>query len=446
MAGPVSRPNARRSIAAKMPTCAWSGRGGSAGSVAGTVPAGCGSARKRRFAPPGELSDSFEFLAWSEQIVEQRVMWRRLLIVVAVMVIVVGGVAGWNALKAHYIRKFMAKNAARPQTVSTMTVGYSTWQPHVRAVGSLRAVHGVEISPQVAGMVVGVEFKSGSYAHAGQVLVRLNDAPDIAKLHSLQATAHFDLLTYQRDVIQYRAQAIGKATLDAATADWKSAVAQVKQQQALIAEETVRAPFAGRLGITTVNPGQYLQAGTSVVSLESLDPIFDDFMLPQGDLARIHLGQKVEVHTRAFPHATFIGRISSTDSRVDPSTRNFEAEATIANPRRLLRPGMFVRTVVDSGAKRRYLTVPQTAISYAPYGDTVFIVHPGKKPGGPATVELAFVTLGPTRGDQIAVVKGLKAGQIIVTSGQLKLKNGMAVAINNSVQPLNNPNPSPQEQ
>lgn len=376
---------------------------------------------------------------------DKRVMWRRLIIVLVAMAVVLGGVTAWNAIKAHFIHQFMVKNAAQPQTVSTTTVRYSWWQPQVSAVGSLRAVHGVEVTTQLAGMVESVDFTSGEYAHAGQVLVQLNAAPDIAQLHSLRAAAHYAALTHQRDILQYRAQAIGKATLDAATADWKSAEAQAAAQAALVAEKTVRAPFNGRLGITTVNPGEYLQPGTAIVSLESLDPIYDDFYLPQSDLSRIHIGELTHVTSDAFPGRNFTGRVTSIDSLVNPSTRNFEVEATVANPARALRPGMFVDTVVQSGKKQRYLTLPQTAIAYNPYGDTVFVVRKGAGPKAHATVEQVFVTLGPTRGDQVAVLKGIKDGDLIVTSGQLKLKNGSAVTINNSVQPLDNPNPSPQE-
>ncbi len=378
-------------------------------------------------------------------VVDKRVMWRRMVIVVLAMALVLGGVVAWNAVKAHFIRKFMAMNAAQPQTVSTVTARYSQWQPQMRAVGSLRAVHGVEVTTQLAGMVQSIDFRSGESVRAGQVLVQLNAAPDIAQLHALQAAAHYASLTYQRDVLQYKAQAIGKATLDAATANWKSAEAQKRAQAALVAEKTVRAPFNGRLGITTVNPGQYLQPGTAIVSLESLDPIFVDFHLPQGDLSRIHIGESTRVTAGAFAGQTFTGRVTSIDPLVDPSTRNFEVEATIQNPQRLLRPGMFVNTEVDAGHKRNYLTLPQTAITYNPYGDTVFVVHPAAGPKAHPTVEQVFVTLGPTRGDQVAVLKGIRVGDVIVSSGQLKLKNGSAVLINNSVQPLDEANPSPQE-
>ncbi len=365
----------------------------------------------------------------------KNVMRRRLVIVLVSMGVVLGAVVAWNHIKAHFIAQFMAKNASMPQTVSTAVVHYSTWQPHITSVGSLRAVHGVEVSPQVAGMVVSVDFTSGSYAHAGQALVHLNDTPEVAQLRSLQATAHYDWLTYQRDVSQYKAQAIGKAVLDAATANWKSAEAQRKAEAALIAELTIRAPFNGRLGITTVNPGQYLQAGAAVTALESLDPIYVDFKLPQIDLSRVRVGQTVHVTTSAFPGSVFTGRVTSIDSEVDPATRNFEAEATIANPQRRLMPGMFVDAAVQSGAPRHYLTLPQTAISYNPYGDTVFVVKRGAKSAAKPTVRQVFVTLGPTRGDQVAVLKGLSAGEQIVTSGEMKLKNGTPITVSNSVRP-----------
>lgn len=375
----------------------------------------------------------------------KNVMGRRLAIVLVAMAVVIGLVVGWNLLKAHFMHKFMAKNAAAPQTVSTAVAEYSTWQPEIKSVGSLRAVRGVEVTTQVAGLVTHIEFKSGADVRAGQPLVQLYDDPDIATLKSLTAVAHLAKLTYQRDVIQYQAQAIGKAVLDAATSNWKSAEAQQAAQAALISEKTIRAPFNGRLGITTVNPGQYLTAGEPIVNLESLDPLYVDFMLPQDDLSHIEVGQTVHVSADAFPGAVFTGRVASIDPAVDPSTRNFEVEAVVNNGERRLKPGMFVRTAVESGAPQRYLTLPQTAISYNPYGDTVFVVRRAKDSADP-TVTQVFVTLGPTRGDQVAVLKGLAAGAEIVTSGQLKLKNDTPIAINNSVQPLSAPNPTPQEQ
>jgi len=373
-------------------------------------------------------------------------MRRRLVIVLALVIVLVGGAVGFNMVKAHFIKLAMAQNATLPQTVSTATAEYSDWQPQVQAVGSLRAIHGVEVTTEVAGLVRQVAFKSGTDARVGQTLVQLNADPDIAQLQALQAEANLAALTYHRDYIQYQAQAIGKAQLDTDAANLKSTREQEAAQAALVAKKTVRAPFGGRLGITTVNPGQYLNPGDPIVTLESVDPIYVDFRLPQDNLSRVAVGQTVHVKTDTFPGNDFVGKITSIDPLVDPSTRNFRAEAIVRNPEHKLLPGMFVRTTVDAGTQQRYLTLPQTAVTYNPYGQTVFLVRNPAKPGGHPTAELTFVTLGPTRGDQVAVVKGLKEGDVVVSTGQLKIKNGTELAVNNSVLPLNEPNPAPQEQ
>lgn len=372
-------------------------------------------------------------------------MRRRLAIVLVLVIVLVGGAVGFNMVKAHFIKLAMAQNATLPQTVSTATAEYSDWQPQVQAVGSLRAIHGVEVTTEVAGLVRQVAFRSGTDARPGQTLVQLNADPDIAQLQALQAEANLAALTYHRDYIQYQAQAIGRAQLDTDAANLKSTREQEAAQAALVAKKTVRAPFGGRLGITTVNPGQYLNPGDPIVTLESVDPIYVDFRLPQDNLSRVAVGQTVHVKTDTFAGSDFVGKITSIDPLVDPSTRNFQAEALVRNPEHKLLPGMFVRTTVDAGSQQRYLTLPQTAVTYNPYGQTVFLVRNPTKPGGHPTAELTFVTLGPTRGDQVAVVKGLKAGDVVVSSGQLKIKNGTELAVNNSVLPLNEANPAPQE-
>jgi membrane fusion protein, multidrug efflux system len=246
--------------------------------------------------------------------------------------------------------------------------------------------------------------------------------------------------------VQYEAQAISKAQLDADAADLKAKRAQVASQAALVAKKSLRAPFAGRLGITTVNPGQYLNTGDKVVTLQAIDPIYADFKLPQQQLARISTGQTVTLTIDAFPGVSFVGKINAIDPRVDSSTRNFQAEATVGNADRRLLPGMFARVAVAAGGVQRYLTLPQTAITYNPYGTTIFIAQ--KKAGTPETLvgQQVFVTLGPTRGDQVAVLKGVKDGDIVVTSGQLKLINGTPLKVDNQTLPRDDPNPTPQEQ
>ncbi|MGA7538791.1 MAG: efflux RND transporter periplasmic adaptor subunit [Steroidobacteraceae bacterium] len=369
----------------------------------------------------------------------------RLVIVLAVVIFLVGGAVGFKMFVARKISEAMAQNASLPQTVSTATAAYSEWQPEVTAVGSLRAIHGVEVTTEVAGLVREVDFKSGSDARTGQTLVQLNADPDVAQLQALTAEANLAALVYHRDLIQYQAQAISRSQLDTDSANLKSTREQEAAQAALVAKKTIRAPFAGRLGITTVNPGQYLNPGDPIVTLESVDPIYVDFRLPQDDLSTVTVGQTVHVTADAFPGNAFQGKITSIDPLVDPSTRNFEAEATIGNPGHKLLPGMFVRTTVDAGAKVSYLTLPQTALTYNPYGETVYLVRKPKGSGGHPTAELTFVTPGPTRGDQVAIVKGLKAGDVVVSSGQMKIKNGTPLAVNNSVLPLEKANPTPQE-
>jgi membrane fusion protein, multidrug efflux system len=373
-------------------------------------------------------------------------MRRRLIIVLVAVGVLLSAVVGFNLFKAHIVRSIMAKNAQPPQVVTTARAGFSEWQPEVTAVGSLRAVHGVEVTTEVAGLVRSIKFRSGDEVKSGQVLVELNADSDIAQLHSFEAAADLSATAYARDQMQYEAEAISKAQLDSDAADLKSRRAQAAAQAALVAKKTLRAPFDGRLGITTVNPGQYLNPGDKVVTLQSVDPIYVDFRLPQQQLSRVSVGQTVRLTTDAFDGTIFEGKITAIDPRVDSATRNFQAEALIGNPERRLMPGMFARVSVLAGKSQRYLTLPQTSITYNPYGATVFTVQKSTHTGGALVAQQSFVTVGPTRGDQVAVLDGLKEGDVVVTSGQLKLKNGTPVTPDNRIQPSNDPNPTPQEQ
>jgi membrane fusion protein (multidrug efflux system) len=375
------------------------------------------------------------------------VMRRRLIIVVLAAGVLLAAIVGFNTWKANFVAKLRLKNSAPPQTVTAATAESSDWQPEVSAVGSLRAVRGVDVTTEVTGLVRALRFKSGDDAQSGQVLVELNADAEIAQQHALEAAADLSSTVYERDKAQYEVQAISKAQLDADAADLKNKRAQAAAQAALVAKKTLRAPFAGRLGITTVNPGQYLNTGDKVVTLQAVDPVYVDFKLPQQQLAVITNGQAVNLTADAFAGVKFAGKITAIDPRVDAGTRNFQAEATIPNPERRLMPGMFARVAVLAGDIKRYVTLPQTSITYNPYGATVFLAQ--KKPGGTGNELIAqqsFVTLGPTRGDQVAVLRGVKEGDLVVTSGQLKLNNGTPLIINNSVQPANDPDPSPQEQ
>jgi len=373
------------------------------------------------------------------------VMRRRLIVVLVSAGILLGLVVGWNMLKGYFIAKALAGNASPPQTVSTTIARFSDWQPEVTSVGSLRAYRGVDVTTEVAGLVRTLNFKSGEDARSGAVLVELIADSDIAQLHALQAAADLAQTTYNRDKVQFDAQAISQATLDADAADLKNKRAQAEAQAALVAKKTLRAPFAGRLGITTLNPGQYLNPGDKVVTLQAIDPVLVDFRVPQVQLARISVGQVILLTTDAFPKQTFEGKVTAIDPRVDPATRNFQVEASVTNSDRKLLPGMFAHVAVQSGAIQHFLTLPQTAITYNPYGATVFVALKSQD-GKSLTAQQVFVTVSGTRGDQAAVSSGIKEGDQVVTTGQLKLKNGTALEIDNSVVPKDDPNPTPQEQ
>lgn len=340
------------------------------------------------------------------------------------------------------IKHFMS-NQSQAATVSVTEVKYAPWEPNLKASGSIRAVRGVNVTTELAGMVQDIYFTPGATVQEKTVLAQLKANSDIAQLQSLEANATLAAITYRRDKAQYAAQAISKATLDNDEGNLKSLQAQVAQQTAIVEKKTIRAPFTGRLGISRINPGQYLNAGDTVVTLQQLDPLYIDFFMPQGALRRLTLGQSVKIKVDSFPDKVFSGKITTINPIVESNTRNVEIEATTANPTLELVPGMFVSVEVATGEPGQVLTLPQTAISFNPYGDIVYVVNkPSDKKKNTFTVTQHFVTTGETRGDQIQILEGLKEGDTVVTSGQLKLKNGSQVAINNSVVPSNNPAPT----
>ena len=327
-----------------------------------------------------------------------------------------------------------------PQAVSTTTAGLQEWQPQTQAVGSLRAVNGADLSLEVSGVVDQIDFNSGDDVAAGATLLRLRADDDAAKLQALQALADLAQVTYDRDVKQLQAQAASQATVDSDRFNLKNARAQVEQQQAMLDKKLLRAPFAGHLGIRAVDVGQYLNAGTVVVTLQALDPIYVDFFLPQQALDRIRIGQGISAKVDTYPDQQFPGKITAINPLVDTATRNVQVRATLGNPDRKLLPGMFATIDIETGSPEAYITLPQTAIAYNPYGSTVYLVDQN---GGARTARQTFVTTGATRGDQVAVLTGVKPGDEVVTAGQMKLHNGSPVAINNSVQPTDDPAPAP---
>jgi membrane fusion protein, multidrug efflux system len=376
-------------------------------------------------------------------------MFLPLLIIGICVVVALGAVLGLKYFGSKIGKKMMSAAAAAPQTVSTIQAASADWQSSIQSTGTLRAVRGADLSAQAAGVVDEIAFDSGLEVPAGKILLRLKPNDDYAKLQQLQAAAELAEQTYKRDQEQFAAQAISQANIDTDVSTLKSAHAQVAAQQALIEEKIVRAPFAGRLGIRQVDLGQYLTAGTAVVTLQALDPILIDFYVPQQALAKLRIGQAVTALVDTFPGQPFSGSLESINSKVDSGSRNVQVRASFHNADKRLVPGMFANVQILAGEKSASITLPQTAVTYNPYGDTVFIVEQhGVDDKGKANyaVQQRFVKLGGTRGDQVAVESGIKPGEIVVTSGQIKLRNNSTVIVNNDVTPDNDVNPSPPDE
>lgn len=383
---------------------------------------------------------------------------KRFVLMLLLVGLLVGGLVGFNLFKSLMLRKYLSASGEPPQTVSTIVATTSEWVPEFQAVGSLRAVRGVDISPEISGMVQQVFIHSGDRVHAGQGLLEMIHDVEAAQLKSLEASTELARITYGRDQAQLSVHAVSQAQVDADRADLQGKEAQLRQQQAILAKKTIVAPFGGRLGITTTNPGQYLNPGDKVVTLQQITPILADFTVPQQQVAKLKVGHKVQLQTDAWPGKVFPGEIAAISPQVDTTTRNISVEARLDNSGEILLPGMFGKIFWRYGEKQVLVTVPQSAITYNPYGATVFILkpapapkadaggetHPGPRPQWVA--EQVFVTTGATRGDQVAILSGLESGRTVVTSGQIKLKTGTPVFINNQLLPPNEPAPTPQEQ
>jgi membrane fusion protein (multidrug efflux system) len=376
-------------------------------------------------------------------------VWLRVTLVAIFLGVIAAGLIGFHQFKSHILKQVVASITSQLPTVATVKATTQDWQPELSATGTLRASDGADLSAEVAGIVGELYMHSGEDVQAGAVLMRLRPNDDDAKLEGLQATADLDQVTYQRDLRQLRAQGVAQATVDTDAGNLKNARAQVAAQQAQMAEKTVHAPFAGRLGVRQVDLGQYLAAGTTIVTLQALDPIFADFFLPQQALAQIKVGQAVTINADTYPGRNFPGAILAINPKVDPSSRMVQVRATLRNADRSLLPGMYVTVSVAAGAPRKLVTIPQTAVTYNPYGSLVYRIQRHAADAGgkdSLTVVQQFVTTGPTRGDQVAILKGLASGDEIVAAGQLKLRNNIGVLVNNAILPPDNPAPKTPDQ
>ncbi|MEI6082884.1 MAG: efflux RND transporter periplasmic adaptor subunit [Verrucomicrobiota bacterium] len=359
------------------------------------------------------------------------------------MFIMLGGVLLFVAAIGFYkytqIRKGMAMMQSMqmpPAAVTTVVVKRERWQPALRAVGSLKAVNGVAVSTDLPGIVAQLAFQSGAVVKKGDLLIKLDSQQEEAQLRSAEARRDLAKLNLDRQKELVASGAVSQSNLDTADSEYRQAAAAVDEARVLIARKNIVAPFDGRLGIRQVDLGQYLNVGAPIVQLESVDPIHVELAVPQQNLAQVAVGKKLRLKVTGLGDEQFEGEVTAIEPRLDEATRNVMVQGTVPNAAGKLQPGMFVDVEVFL-PEQDVLSIPASSISYAPYGDSVFIVKDGK------TVAQQFVKLGATRGDQITVVSGVKEGDEVVSSGAFKLRNGIPVQVNNSVQPSNDANPNP---
>jgi len=373
-------------------------------------------------------------------------MLKRMIVMLAATILIV---AALGFVKFKQIQTAIAQGAAfqpPPEAVTTIVASQQQWPDTLSAIGTVAAVRGVTVSADLPGVVDRVAFESGQSVTAGQTLAVLDTRQERAQLAAAEAQRDLARVNFERMEGLLNERVVSRAEFDRATADQRQAEARVGEIRAAIERKTIQAPFTGVLGLRQVNLGQYLSGGDALVTLQALNPIYVNFGVPQQAMAQVRAGRTVRVTADDLAGLEFAGPITAIDSIVDESTRNMQVQATLANPRGRLRPGMFVQTTVAVGASNAVVSLPASAIKYAPYGDSVFIVTDLTDPHGKTYrgVRQQFVKLGGARGDQIAIVSGVKPGEEVVTSGVFKLRNGAAVQINNKIQPGNNPKPKPE--
>ena len=408
-------------------------------------------------------------------------MKKRILFASIGLIIIIAILAGIKTLQIRSMIASGKKMVPPPETVTTTVARSETWSTDLAAVGTLNAVQGVTVACELAGKVVKIAFEPGAFVHKGDLLVSQDTASEQAQLRGAEAQAELTQSNLQRDVKMLAEKIISQADYDAALNAWQQALSQAQNIRATIAKKTIRAPFSGRLGIRQANLGQMLREGDAIVTLQTMNPIFADFALPQQQLARLRSGQPVRVTCDALPGLTSSGKVTAINPLVDSDTRNIKIEATLDNSLEKLRPGMFVNVALGLPARQQVLTIPATAVLYAPYGDSVFAVvdakdqkaqqdlkdkkdgkdkkgtqnkkeakdkkdrkGAGAKDGTGLVLQQQFVRLGEKRGDFVAVTSGLNQGETIVSTGVFKLRNGQAVLIDNKLAPPFQKSPTPE--
>jgi len=378
---------------------------------------------------------------------------KKYIVTILLMIVVVGLIyGGLIFFKVNQIMGFaqLAKSGAflpPPTAVTTTVAEKSQWQPTLETIGTVTAINGVTISTDLAGIVSKIAFESGSQVKAGDLLVQLNTDQEQAQLAQAEAQRDWTQITLTRNQELVAKKTVSQSDYDSATAQFHQAQATVDQFKALIARKTLRAPFAGVVGIRQINLGQYLNTGDAVVTLQSFDPIYVNFSLPQQNLSQLTVGQSVEINMDAYGDKVFPGKVTAINSLVDQNSRNVQIQATLPNSETQLRPGMYAKVKVVLPEAQEVVAIPSSSIHYAPYGDSVFIVSDLKSDDGKTFkgVKEQFVKLGQSKGDLTAIVSGLKPGDEVVTSGVFRLRSGEAIIVNNKATPGSETSPTPSD-
>jgi membrane fusion protein (multidrug efflux system) len=373
-------------------------------------------------------------------------MAKRMILMLVLVALAIGGLGYFKFKQVQGAMAAGANFKLPPTAVTTVVVKPEKWSSSFNVIGTMAAVQGVTVSADLPGTVDKIHFESGQRVKQGDVLVELDIRQEKAQLANMEAARDLAHINFGRMKQLVDQGVLAKSDYDSAVSTQKVSDAQVAEVNATIERKTIRAPFSGVLGIRQVNLGQYMPAGQAIVSLQTLDPIYANFGVPQQDVSQIKLGSVIHITSEDLKK-TYTGRVTAFDAVVNESTRNVQVQATLSNPGGKLHGGMFVQVDISTGADRQVISVPATAINYAPYGDSVFIVGDMKDPKGQTYrgVRQQFVKVSGSRGDQVAVVSGLNAGEEVVSSGVFKLRNGASVVVNNKVQPTNNPAPNPKD-
>jgi membrane fusion protein (multidrug efflux system) len=374
-------------------------------------------------------------------------MAKRMLFMLAVVIVVVAGLGFFKYRQIQTAIAMGSSFAPPPSAVTTVVAKTETWPSTLDVIGTTAAIQGVTVSADLPGSVAKINFESGQAVHAGDVLVELDTREERAQLAAAESDRDLAKINYGREQELVKEGVVPKSEYDTVAAQQKSTEAKVGEIKATIQRKTIRAPFSGVLGIRQINLGQYLAAGAPIVSLQALNPIYVNFGVPQQQAPLVKTGRILELSSDDVPGVEFKGRVTAIDSVVNEATRNLQVQATLPNPGNKLRPGMFVQVKLGLGSTQTVIPLPASAINYAPYGDSVFVVTDMKDPKGKSYrgVRQQFVKVQGSRGDQVGVISGIKPGEEIVSSGVFKLRNGGAVQVNNTIQPPNNPKPKPED-